>query len=350
SGQPQGSLNPWESFYQDEKLVEFLRHYSTDFYEDEDVELIIDGDFYDLLAVRVDGKFPERITERIALEKLRACIAGHAAVHQALKDFVRTPRKRVTIMPGNHDWDLVFPRVQDALREAIAGSRVDGRVQFICDRERYEFDGVEIHHGMQFEAVNYHDFREPILRPKRGEPILNIPWGSIFILKVITRFKAQRPYVDRVRPFSAFLIRSFIYDPIFAIKLLLLTLFFFLKTRVFALRGFGARMRQTFRLIRDSDPYPDLIHKVRGLFEVHPHVHTIIMGHTHVPMVRRIAPDQLYINTGCWTGTVFLDIENFGKESKLTYALLEYAEDAARPTASLREWRGYQEISREIHF
>jgi UDP-2,3-diacylglucosamine pyrophosphatase LpxH len=350
SGQPPGSLNPFESFYQDEKLVELLRYYSTDFYEDEDIELIIAGDLYDLLAVRVDGKFPERITEKLALEKLRLCIAGHPKVHAALRDFVRTPRKRITILPGNHDWELVFWRVQEALREAIAGSRVDARVQFVSDRERYEFDGVQIHHGMQLEAVNYHNFREPILRPRRGEPTLNIPWGSIFILKVITRFKEQRPYVDKVRPFPTFMLRSFIYDPLFAIKLTALTLFFFLKTRIFAWRGFGARLRQTWQMIRDADPYPDLKHKVKSLFDDHPEVHTIIMGHTHVPLVRRMGADRLYINTGCWTGTVFLDIENFGRESKLTYAVLEYKDGETRPTASLREWRGYHDLFREIHF
>ena len=51
-GQERGSLNPWENFHHDDKFAELLRYYSTDYYEDEDVELIINGDFFDLLQVR----------------------------------------------------------------------------------------------------------------------------------------------------------------------------------------------------------------------------------------------------------------------------------------------------------
>lgn len=350
SGQAPGRPNPYESFVHDDKWAEFLRFYSTDFFEDEEIELIIDGDFYDFLTVAVGGKFPEKVTEEIAVEKLRACIAGHPKAHKALMDFVRTPRKRVTVLPGNHDFELVYPRVQEALREAITGTRTDSRVQFVCDREYYEFDGIQVHHGMQFEAINYHNFREQFLTDHGGEPILNLPWGSIFIMKVIARLKEQRPYVDKVRPFWAFLVRSLVYDPVFALKVLFLTFWYFLRTRVLSVRNLRARLRQNWLMIKDAEVYPNLIHKVKHIFDQHRDVHTIILGHTHVPLLRRFEGGRQYINIGCWTPTVSLEMDSFGRESKLTYGFIEYAEDGARPVVSLREWQGYHELYRDLHF
>jgi UDP-2,3-diacylglucosamine pyrophosphatase LpxH len=350
TGQTPGHLNPYESFGADDKLSEFLRYYSTDFYEDEDVELIIDGDFYDFLQVKVEGGFPDQVTESIAVQKIKACMDGHPKVHKALQEFIRAPHKRITVIPGNHDWDLVFPKVQESFRERLAGSKTDTRVQFVCDREYYQFDGIQVHHGMQFEAMQYHNFREQFLTNDGSEPILNMPWGSIFVMKVITRLKEERPYVDKIRPFWAYLIRALVFDPIFAMKVLFLATIYFIKTRLLTFKHFRSRLRQTWLIMREAEAYPDLGHKVRHLFEQHPEVHTIVLGHTHIPQVRRYEGDRQYINTGCWTQTLSLEMESYGRESKPTYAFIEYGEEGTRPTVTLREWCGYHDIYKDILF
>jgi len=48
---PYGLRNPLEDFHQDEKFQDFLEHYSTGPYSDAEVELIVNGDFFDPLAV-----------------------------------------------------------------------------------------------------------------------------------------------------------------------------------------------------------------------------------------------------------------------------------------------------------
>src|SRR5205823_10585063 len=90
-GQERGSLNPWENFHHDDKFAELLRYYSTDYYEDEDVELIINGDFFDLLQVHYDGEFTDIVTEDVAVAKLKACFDGHPTVMRALPSFVEPP-------------------------------------------------------------------------------------------------------------------------------------------------------------------------------------------------------------------------------------------------------------------
>ena len=350
TGQSSGHLNPWESFGADDKFAEFLRFYSTDFFEDEEVELIINGDFYDFLQVKVDGQFHDQVTERMAVQKIKACMDGHQRTHKALQEFVRTPHKRVTVLPGNHDFDLVFPKVQEAFRERLTGSKTDPRVQFVCDREYYQFDGIQIHHGMQFEAPHYHNFREQFLTNNGSEPILNLPWGSVSIIKVITRLREERPYIDRIRPFWAYFIRALVFDPFFALKVVALSVWYFVRTRLLTFTHFRARLRQTWLLMKETEIYPDLAHKVKHVFDLHPDVHTIILGHTHIPQVRRFEGDRQYINIGCWTNTISLDMDTFGRESKATYAFIEYPEEGARPTVILREWRGYHDIYRDILF
>jgi UDP-2,3-diacylglucosamine pyrophosphatase LpxH len=350
SGHRPGRVNPHESFEHDDKLVEFLRHYSTDYYEDEEVELIIAGDFYDFLAVRTSRGFTTQITEELALEKLAACVAGHREVHEALGAFVRAPVKTLTVLVGNHDMELVFPGVQAAFRRYLTGEPADPRIRFITDRPGYEFDGIQVHHGQQFEAMHLFNFRELTLqRGRQKAPILNLPWGSQFILRVLVPLKSERPYVDKVRPFKAYLMRALIFDTWFFWKVCWLSVWNFIETRFANIRHLRARMRQTWVLIREANIYPDLLHKVRNILDKNPDVHTLILGHTHVPQVRAVEGGRLYVNTGCWTDTVSLDLGTFGQRAAPTFALISYGEEPdERPTVKLLEWHGYHDLFREV--
>src|SRR6202023_3223394 len=73
-----GRQNPLEDFHQDEKFCEFLEYYSTKDYQDTEVELIVNGDFFDPLAIiplpGPTGKFPRleyplEVEEPAALDK-----------------------------------------------------------------------------------------------------------------------------------------------------------------------------------------------------------------------------------------------------------------------------------------
>lgn len=348
SGHRHGELNPWEAFSEDHRLQDFLRYHSTQEYSDEEVELVLNGDVYDFLQVPVGGRFPLEITEEVAVEKLRACMDGHPEVHAAFATFLAMPNKTITVLPGNHDFEWVFPAVQRAFRERVAGDPDDPRVRVIVDRPFYEFDGIQVHHGQQFELMHNLPYKEMLLARHHARPILNLPWGSQFIIRVLTRLKAERPYMDRVRPFRAYLIRALVFDPVFFLKVCWLSTFHFLKTRVFNLRDFGARMRQNWRLLTEIEVYPDLLKKVVHLFREHPRVHTIILGHTHVPMVRRVKGGQQYVNSGCWTDTVSLDLGSFGQRSQPTYVHIEYVEGAKRPEVKLRRWYGLHTIFQDL--
>ena len=90
--------------------------------------------------------------------------------------------------------------------------------------------------------------------------------------------------------------------------------------------------------------------KVRKLMRKHPHVHTVIMGHTHLRKVRRFGRNKTYINTGTWTNLISLDIANPGVNTDLSYATVEYTDDGHPPRAQLRAWEGYRDLWRDIFY
>lgn len=353
-GSREGELNPWENFHHDDKFAELLRYYSTDYYEDEEVELIINGDFFDLLQVRYDGGFPVEITERIALTKLKASLDGHPIVVRGLRAFVETPHKRITVLPGNHDMELIFPACQRALREAITGDPEDERIAFIVDRPYYEFDGIQVHHGMQFEAMNRYPWGQIMISQGREEPIIYHPFGSLFLLRVLNVLKEHRPYIDRVQPFKLYFLGALLFDTGIALRLAVLALQTFWTYRLkplFQGRFSLERLRATLDGFAEYSAFPNFEGKVRRLMRKNPRIHTVIMGHTHLRKVRRFGHNKTYINTGTWTDLISLDIANLGLNRELTYATVEYFDSEDHPPrATLRVWQGYQDLWREIAY
>jgi len=43
------------------------------------------------------------------------------------------------------------------------------------------------------------DPTKPFLTEDLPEPILNLPWGTLFTIQLITKIKIQRPVVDRCK-------------------------------------------------------------------------------------------------------------------------------------------------------
>jgi len=84
----------------------------------EDIELIINGDCFDSLAVspyKTDG-----VTDSSTVaEKLEKMIVAHRPFFAVLRRFVAQPGRHVTFISGNHDVELGFEEVQIRIREAI---------------------------------------------------------------------------------------------------------------------------------------------------------------------------------------------------------------------------------------
>ncbi len=341
----EGVLNPHEDFHFDEEMCDFFQHFSSGEYgEGREVELFINGDFLDFLNVALGGEFEDTITEEMSLAKCEAIMKGHPKVMAALRAFASKPGKTITYMIGNHDADLFFPKV----RERIArewdpeGKFPSEKVTVIADRDRVRFEGgVEIHHGNQFEAVHVLNFQRPWLEnPYLSAPVLNIPWGSLYVLKIVNRLKFEREYLDKVRPVKIYLLFGLIFDTWFTLKYMFLTSIYFLKTRFTYSPKRRSSFRVTARILKQetSSFLLDLEKQARELLDQEKDVRTVIFGHTHIPMDKVWPDGKQYINTGTWTKMINLDLRSLGQQFCLTFALVRIQDGRAQ--CELRHWVG----------
>ncbi len=353
----EGRQNIHEDFHFDDEMSDFFDYFSTGAFGEGpqgpvEVELFINGDYLDFLNVPTDGEFEDSVTESLSLAKLEAVIAGHPKVMAALRRFASRPKKKITYLIGNHDADLFFPKIQERIvREWDPdGQYPSERVTLIVDRDRIQrAGGVEIHHGNQFEAIHVLDFKHPVVQEGAREPVLNIPWGSLYVLKILNRLKWEREFIDKVRPIKVFMIFGFILDPLFIIRFAALSLFYFLKTfflddrrRPLGLKGLPKIVFQEFDFLLDLE------RQARKHLDQESGVRTLILGHTHKPMIKVYPDGKQYINTGTWTKMINLDWRNIGRQFCLSFAYVRIRNGEA--SCELREWVGEQSPHRRFQF
>ncbi len=341
TGRRRGAFNPLEDFHHDERLAELVDYYSTGKFAEFEVELILNGDIFDLMKVEVDGHWPVHVTEALAIDKMQSCLEGHPRVVAALRSFLERPGKRITYIPGNHDPELLLPAVQDVLKKYIAPGPLSSRISFITASDVYSLpEGIQIRHGHQFEAIHRMDYRAVTEENGSGERILALPWGSLWCMEVLYPAKRRRPHIDQVVPFRRFLFGSLLFDFRFTIAFCLKTIVHFLAKRLRNVRGVLSKLRALPLVLKEeifaiADFDAAVIKTLRRLHGVH----TLIVGHSHGPKVRALEGGKVYVNTGSWVRMINLDVQHLGQENGLTYALIEYDPDG-RPETTLLRWHG----------
>lgn len=150
------------------------------------VELILNGDTFDFIKVPSSAE-TGRITEDISLSKIKLIHTAHKRVFESLKAFNKKPNKKVYFLLGNHDQDLVFPRVQQYLKKQL------GPVEF--PGTHYNKGGVHIEHGHLHDVVNRAD--QPFTW-HRGERVLSVPYGSAMVMSSFVDLKEEHPFLERI--------------------------------------------------------------------------------------------------------------------------------------------------------
>lgn len=344
-----GSRNLLEDFQHDDSFIELLGHYSSKDFRGYEVELILNGDFINLLE-GTGEEYPEIITEGVALSRLEAVLRGHPGLFNAMANFANQEYHSVSYVIGNHDHGFYFPRVKNALQK-----RLDAKVQFFDFY--YTFDGFLVEHGQQHESNNWFNSGRMFLTRGLPEPILNLPWGSLFVLKILNPIKLERPYADKVRPFGRYIRWGLIYDVGFAVKTLMKILYYFVTLRFIPSRFREYEIRSTFSILKRLTIHPNLDGAAKDILG-RSRYHTVIFGHTHQYRQVQFWKDKEYLNTGTWLDHVSLDIPTLGRNTVLSYVLIEYPESPAgkkgmgagyyRPRAYLKEWRGQWKIEHDL--
>ncbi len=333
-----GVRNYLEDFFYDQRFAEFLEFYCKNEYEKADIELVICGDFFNHLQVDPYEVKPEFITERVALARTGAIIDGHPVVFDALKNFASKPNHKITFLIGNHDVGLFWPTVRRFICERIGGNTL------VCDKPKYIVDKVCFEHGNQHVAENWIDFEKPILYESAEEPILNLPWGDLFVIHFLNRVKRSRPYIDKVFPFKMYLMWALIHDTRFALQIIFSGMIYFLKVILKIGQNRPFRVKQFFRILKNFS-FPVKMNRAawRTLKE-NPQCSIVVFGHGHRCASVQFKDGREYFNNGIWNEMISLDVGTMGRSLRLTFVEIRYDKSGV-PHGVLKEWKGrYREV------
>ena len=172
------------------------------------VELVINGDLVDFLA-ESDGNSgwsPFTADAASALAKFKAIVARDQVIFDALREFLSRGHRLVLTL-GNHDLELCFPAIRDALKDAI-GAHGSADFEFLHDGEAYRVGDALIEHGNRYDAwnmVDYDALRHIRSLQSRAQPVpkdqlFHPPAGSLMVAEVINPIKKSYAFIDLLKP------------------------------------------------------------------------------------------------------------------------------------------------------
>jgi len=313
-----GTLNILEDFFHDREFIEFLQHFGSKDYEDFEIELILNGDFFNLLQIDFDEIDADILSELTILRRMRRILDGHRATMNALKFFQSLPGRSVAYVMGNHDPGILFPSVQDLVRESTGE-----KTRFFI--ESYAFDGIYVEHGNQYEAANRFERDHYFLTKNIPEPLLNQPWGTVFLVHVVNKIKRRKPHFDKVLPFSDYLKWLLVYDFRFGLSVIFDIVRFFFRSNFKGDLRRNNSLKRSFSILKEAPVFPDLDQAAARILAVRDDIHTVIFGHNHRPTFRQFSPGKEYLNTGTWNSMTHLEIDRLGTRLDCTFVLIDIA-------------------------
>jgi UDP-2,3-diacylglucosamine pyrophosphatase LpxH len=184
-----------DDFCDDAALISFIDQYVNR----EPTELILAGDTFEFLQVSLPDVDDNEWSAQAAARRLEAIITAHAGVVAALRRFVQNTSNQLTILIGNHDFELHYPAAKMVLRQALGLPTDDPRLRFGIS---YHGGGVYIVHGNQFDPwnrfVNFAGISEPF----------EVVRGTQLVKEVINDLEDDpfplAPLIDNIKPSSAF--------------------------------------------------------------------------------------------------------------------------------------------------
>jgi UDP-2,3-diacylglucosamine pyrophosphatase LpxH len=226
--------NPLEDFIADEAFAHFLEALRAESNRDnKEVELIINGDFFEFLQVPSVDEFDPQCTyppeayydssQAASIKRLDLIAAGHPIVFGALADFiqVKAPRRRMTLIKGNHDVNLFWPGVKQHLREVLGAT--GQRASMLLFAERYvSREGIYVEHGHQYaeRLSRWDNFDDP--RDENNHDQLFYPPGSRLVIDFFNSVERDRTWADSLKPLTALAWYSLQWDFPFAAQMLLM--------------------------------------------------------------------------------------------------------------------------------
>lgn len=339
-----GKRNYLEDFHFDKELVDYLDYFSSGDYQNKEVELIINGDLFDLLAVPFVNYFDDEFwSEKASLDKLEMIIKAHPEVLDALNSFVTNKNKKIVFIIGNHDAEFVFESLRKRFYE-LFNEKNKSRVSIVLNShgEYSPVDGVLLKHGHEYELAHHFHPEKSIAEDEDGNKYFLPPWGSYYVTRVINKFKEERDHVNAVRPIRKFLINGIIYDTFFTLRFILSNFFYFVMVRsIYLFKQEQSIKKMLKHCANELELFKDYETLTMDFFKERPEIQCLIVGHTHEPSLRSFSDGRVFINTGTWTRMYNLD---FGKNvfgEQLSFAQIDVINKEKKEyDINLNVWKG----------
>ena len=190
-----GSGGVLDDFPHTEWLGQLLLAYNRPPFADLAVDVVFNGDTLDLLKTPVDGEYPVVVDAQTALAKIDRILEAHPDFPVSIRRFLEHPGapRCLHFIVGNHDYELVFPEVQERLRQAI------GHEAVTFPGFSVDFGDLHVEHGSQDDTMFAVDPERPLIEHE-GRAVLRQPWGAQAVIEVALPMHHLMYDLDRLKP------------------------------------------------------------------------------------------------------------------------------------------------------
>jgi UDP-2,3-diacylglucosamine pyrophosphatase LpxH len=193
--------HPYEDFRWEKDFAGFLNYLQQD--GKGEVDLILNGDSFELwqtmdtpAGCSSDKNRDLGCSEEEALKRFKRALSEHSAELKLLRAFAETGNNRVVFVPGNHDGALLFPKVQQALKELVGDKAVA-----VAPRGYWTSKDSKVlaEHGHQIgeDPNKMQGWPEPYITVD-GVRYLRSSWGEQFVQQVYNQYEMKYPIIDNI--------------------------------------------------------------------------------------------------------------------------------------------------------
>ena len=376
-----GAGDRLDDFEADAELAAFIRSHAI---SAEPTELILAGDTFEFLQVRLPDMSDYEWSGSAAERRLEVILAAHPEPIAALREFVAQAENQLTLLIGNHDFELHYAAAKARLRQALGLAEGDPRLRFGLT---YTGGGIYVDHGMQFDPWNRFANVSGISEP------FEVVRGTRMVKEVINPLEDDpldaAPLIDNVKPISAFFwymlslprlrqpqVRRFVVRGLLLLartNALPYSYGFQLPASGSGMNGAAARRRnqriaafaQVFARRLHREPQGTALAEIQQEAtrqlrrEIHEFEDAVVnaiariaarteqketmlfvCGHTHSAQVIALNQQQIYINTGTWTAIVLDIATNRREEQRFPFLEVRYQPETSGPEGKLLVWQG----------
>ena len=177
------------------------------------IALILNGDVIDTLAENQDTGYIAINNAVTLVKRIMNDDQTFKPIWAALAAFVQVPHRRLIILLGNHDIEMAFPPVQQAIVQRLtAGDEsAQGRIEFSTAGAGYTCrvgkSKVFCSHGNEedeWNFIRYEDLSKAARRLNAGKPLTVADWqpnaGTKLVKDVMNDIKRQYAWIDLLKP------------------------------------------------------------------------------------------------------------------------------------------------------